>query len=98
MEADDAYLEAQRSLGYVANFWQYLARKLARLDTVTYVNFHYNSDLDDKKKGLIWVIVALNDLEQGGTDFSEALSAILEDNMMLHLYDESKAYLWKNRV
>ena len=65
------------------------------LDSVQYVNFHYDEDLDNKEKGLYWVIVALND---ECTDLRLAISSIFEENSMLKLYDDNSSYFWKNRV
>jgi hypothetical protein len=64
------------------------------LDSVQYVNFHYNEDLENKEKGLYWVIVALND---ECSDLRLAITSIFEDNSMLKLYDDKSSYFWKNR-
>ena len=54
------YEQVWQELGHIDFFWQYLAKKLARLETVQYINFGYKQDLDEKTKGLAWVLVALN--------------------------------------
>ena len=79
----------------MTHFWQYLAKKLPMLDSVQYVNFHYNEDLGNKEKGLSWVIVALND---ECADLRMAITSIMEDNSMLKLYNDNASYFWKNRA
>lgn len=46
--------------------------------------------MPDKKKGLLWVIVALNHDED---DLRVALTTILQDNSMIKLYDEQNSYM-----
>ena len=64
------------------------------LGSVEFVNFHFNEDLDCSKKGIGWVIITLCEEID---DLRLAMTAIMEDNSMLKLYDEGSAYLWKNR-
>ena len=49
--------------------------------------------MPDKKKGLLWVIVALN---HESDDLRVALSTILQDNTMLKIYDEQNSYMTRN--
>lgn len=73
-------------MGQVTHFWQYLAKKLPMLDSVQYVNFHFEEDWELKQKGLGWVIVTLcEEIE----DLRLAMTSMMEDNAMLKLYDEN---------
>lgn len=56
------------------------------LDSVQYVNFHFEEDWELKQKGLGWVIVTLcEEIE----DLRLAMTSMMEDNAMLKLYDEN---------
>ena len=49
--------------------------------------------MDDKTKGLCWIIVALNDKEGENKDLCEALTIMLNDEKFKQLYDNTQSYV-----
>ena len=83
----EEFKEAYQSLGQIDFFWQYLVRYQSRLSTVQYVQFGTEQNFHDKTKGLIWLIVSLNNQETNN-DLQEAFKCMFEDEKYMKLYEE----------
>ena len=95
IDADEEYEEAWMSLGQIPHFWVYLAKNLGMLETVQFVNFHYKEDQEDRQKGMVWVICALND--DGVSDMRIALKKMMEDSALMKIYDQEQSYMTQNK-
>lgn len=58
-----------------------------------YINFYYEEAKSNREKGLGWILLALNKID----DFSAVLKEVFANIPILQLYSKEDSYVWQNR-
>jgi hypothetical protein len=89
----DSRLQIVENLGKITHYWDFIAKELAELKSVTVQSFFDEESKTSREKALSWILLALNDLDE----LDQAFKIIFEHPYIVQLYSKKDSFIINNR-
>ena len=89
----DSRLQIVENLGKITHYWEFIAKELAELKSVTVQSFFDEESKTSREKALSWILLALNDLDE----LDQAFKIIFEHPYIVQLYSKKDSFIINNR-